>query len=679
MEIGRLRDEIMGLKCTFRAVCKGGFKIPFVRIQSYSILNSGFYQTLSLVLVAFLFFGPLAAQNPKAKKQLDAAFTAFNLAEFPDALGLTKKAIKIDPSYADAYSLQASVYEAMRDTQNASKSYQQCLKVAPQFQPMYFYYGEYLYRNKRLKEASAILSKFDSIPMMPSFVPAKHGASVRLKEKAARLKASVQTAMSDVNIAENLKIKNMGPAINTPVDEYWPGMPFSGNRFVFTRRLGGSGNAVLQEDFFMSDLKDSVWGKAYSAPGNINTPENEGTLSVKADGSALYYTRCNQPGGLGSCDLYVSQLDGKGWQRGDNLGAPVNGGAWDCQPAISGDGHTLIFASSRAGGYGGKDLWVSYLNQGKWSVPRNMGAAINTREDDDAPFLHYDGATLYFSSLGHPGYGGSDIFMSRLGADGLWSTPENLGSGLNTPQDEFGLYIDAGGKKGYFASDRPGGLGRLDIYQFLVPEKFMPKAVTYVSGLVTDSKTGLPLKARVRVVELSSGKVVFTDSVSDFFIPLQAGGNYALFATAKGYMPRSLNFQPLVSDLDHPFKVGAQLTPIDAKQVFVLNNIFFDTDKFDLKSESREELAIVVDLMKTNVGMVIEISGHTDNQGAADYNVKLSEARAKSVVTYLVAAGVPAARLKFKGYGASQPAAPNDTEANRALNRRIEMVVLKLK
>ena len=514
---------------------------------------------------------------------------------------------------------------------------------------------------------------------MTSFVPAKHGASVRLKEKAARLKASVQTAMSDVNIAENLKIKNMGPAINTPVDEYWPGMPFSGNRFVFTRRLGGSGNAVLQEDFFMSDLKDSVWGKAYSAPGNINTPENEGTLSVKADGSALYYTRCNQPGGLGSCDLYVSQLDGKGWQRGDNLGAPVNGGAWDCQPAISGDGHTLIFASSRAGGYGGKDLWVSYLNQGKWSVPRNMGAAINTREDDDAPFLHYDGATLYFSSLGHPGYGGSDIFMSRLGADGLWSTPENLGSGLNTPQDEFGLYIDAGGKKGYFASDRPGGFGRLDIYQFLVPEKFMPKAVTYVSGLVTDSKTGLPLKARVRVVELSSGKVVFTDSVSDFFIPLQAGGNYALFATAKGYMPRSLNFQPLASDLDHPFKVGAQLTPIDAKQVFVLNNIFFDTDKFDLKSESREELAIVVDLMKTNVGMVIEISGHTDNQGAADYNVKLSEARAKSVVTYLVAAGVPAARLKFKGYGASQPAALNDTEANRALNRRIEMVVLKLK
>lgn len=679
MEVSCVQYEIQTLKCTFLSVCETQLTNLGKGILSLGKVQLGRYRAVLLILVGLPFFAPLAAQNPKAKKQLDAAFTAYNLAEFSEALGLTKKAIKIDPSYADAYSLQASVYEAMRDTQNASKSYQQCLKVAPQFQPMYFYYGEYLYRNKRLQEANAILSKFDSVPMLPSFNPAKHGASVRLKEKAARLKTSVQTAMSDVNIAENLKIKNMGPAINTAVDEYWPGMPFSGNRFVFTRRLGGSGNAVLQEDFFMSDLKDSVWGKAYSAPGNINTPENEGTLSVKADGSALYYTRCNQPGGLGSCDLYVSQLDGKGWQRGDNLGAPVNGTAWDCQPAISGDGHTLIFASSRAGGYGGKDLWVSYLHQGKWSVPKNMGAAINTREDDDAPFLHYDGATLYFSSLGHPGYGGSDIFMSRLGADGLWSTPENLGSGLNTPQDEFGLYIEAGGKKGYFASDRPGGLGRLDIYQFLVPEKFMPKAVTYVSGLLTDSKTGLPLKARVRVVELSSGKVVFTDSVSDFFIPLQAGGNYALFATAKGYMPKSLNFQPLATDLDHPFTVRAQLTPIDAKQVVVLNNIFFDTDKFDLKSESREELAIVVDLMKTNAGMVIEISGHTDNQGAADYNVKLSESRAKSVVNYLVAAGVPAARLKFKGYGASQPAVPNDTEANRALNRRIEMVVLKLK
>ena len=619
----------------------------------------------------------LGAQNPKAKKHLDEAFMAFNAAEFPKALSSVNKALKADPKYADAFSLQASVYEAMRDTAHATESYRNCLRVAPEFQPMYFYYGEYLYRNKRLREAAFVLSQFDSVPLKKGFIVQKHAASTRLKEKAARLRVSVQTAMDDVNIAENLKIRNMGPSINTDKDEYWPGMPFSGDRFVFTRRLGGTGNAVLQEDFFMSDLRDTTWGKAYPAPGDINTPENEGTLSVKADGSALYYTRCNQPGGLGSCDLYVSDLDGKGWKRGNNLGSPVNGPAWDCQPAISGDGHTLIFASSRPGGFGGKDLWVSYLSQGKWSMPKNMGPAINTRDDDDAPFLHYDGATLYFSSLGHQGFGGSDIFMSRLGTDGQWSTPENLGSGLNTPHDEFGLYIESGGKKGYFASDRPGGLGRLDIYQFLVPEKFMPKPVTYVAGILSDIKTGLPLKARVRVVELSSGKVVFTDSVSDFFIPLQAGGNYALFATAKGYMPRSLNFQPTATDLGNPFSVRAELTPIDAKQVFVLNNIFFDTDKFDLKPESKEELAIVVDLMKTNAGMVIEISGHTDNQGAADYNLKLSESRAKSVVSYLVAAGVPAARLKFKGYGDSRPAAANDTEEGRAKNRRIELVILK--
>jgi outer membrane protein OmpA-like peptidoglycan-associated protein len=619
----------------------------------------------------------LGAQNPKAKKHLDEAFMAFNAAEFPKALSSVNKALKADPKYADAFSLQASVYEAMRDTAHATESYRNCLRVAPEFQPMYFYYGEYLYRNKRLREAAFVLSQFDSVPLKKGFIVQKHAASTRLKEKAARLRVSVQTAMDDVNIAENLKIKNVGPSINTDKDEYWPGMPFSGDRFVFTRRLGGSGNAVLQEDFFMSDLRDTTWGKAYPAPGDINTPENEGTLSVKADGSALYYTRCNQPGGLGSCDLYVSDLDGKGWKRGNNLGSPVNGPAWDCQPAISGDGHTLIFASSRPGGFGGKDLWVSYLSQGKWSMPKNMGPAINTRDDDDAPFLHYDGATLYFSSLGHQGFGGSDIFMSRLGTDGQWSTPENLGSGLNTPHDEFGLYIESGGKKGYFASDRPGGLGRLDIYQFLVPEKFMPKPVTYVAGILSDIKTGLPLKARVRVVELSSGKVVFTDSVSDFFIPLQAGGNYALFATAKGYMPRSLNFQPTATDLGNPFSVRAELTPIDAKQVFVLNNIFFDTDKFDLKPESKEELAIVVDLMKTNAGMVIEISGHTDNQGAADYNLKLSESRAKSVVSYLVAAGVPSARLKFKGYGDSRPAAANDTEEGRAKNRRIELVILK--
>ena len=619
----------------------------------------------------------LSAQNPKAKKQLDEAFVAFNAAEFPKALSAVNKAIKIDPTYADAYSLQASVYEAMRDTQNASKSYQNCLRVAPLFQPMYFYYGEYLYRNKRLQEASAILKQFEEVPNRSGFIAQKHGASVRLKEKASRLQASVKTAMDDVNIAENLRIKNMGPSINTDKDEYWPGMPFSGDRFVFTRRLGGTENAMLQEDFYMSDLRDSLWGKAYPAPGEINTPENEGTLSVKADGSALYYTRCNQPGGLGSCDLYVSDLDGRGWKRGSNLGSPVNGGSWDCQPAISGDGHTLIFSSNRAGGFGGKDLWISYLKQGKWSVPKNMGPAINTRDDDDAPFLHYDGVTLYFSSLGHPGFGGSDIFMSRMGADAQWSTPENLGSGLNTPEDEFGLYIDAGGKKGYFASDRKGGLGRLDIYQFDVPEKFKPIPVTYVSGRIEDAQGGQLLMARIRVVELSTGKVVFSDSVSNFFIPLTAGGNYALFATAKGYVPHSMNFQPSASILDQPFAVVAKLTPINNNAVFVLRNLFFDTDKYDLKPESAEELLQLVELMKMNPKMEVMITGHTDNQGAADYNVKLSENRAASVVAYLVKAGIAPARLKSKGYGDSRPAAANDTEEGRAKNRRIELVILK--
>lgn len=630
------------------------------------------------VWVIFGLSSCLVAQNPKAKKQLDEAFMAYNAAEFPKALSSVNKALKSDPAYADAYSLQASIYEAMHDTLNASKSYQNCLRVAPLFQPMYFYYAEYLYRNKRLQEASAMLVAFEEVPNKPGFIAQKQGASVRLKEKATRLQASVKTAMDDVNIAENLKIRNMGPSINTEKDEYWPGMPFSGDRFVFTRRLGGTENAMLQEDFYMSDWRDTFWGKAYPAPGDINTPENEGTLSVKADGSALYYTRCNQPGGLGSCDLFVSDLDGKGWKRGNNLGSPVNGPAWDCQPAISGDGHTLIFSSSRPGGFGGKDLWVSYLKQGKWSIPKNMGPAINTREDDDAPFIHYDGATLYFSSLGHPGYGGSDIFMSRLGADGQWSTPENLGSGLNTSDDEFGLYIDAIGKKGYFASDRKGGLGRLDIYQFEVPEKFKPKPVTYVSGNIEDAKGGLPLMARIRVVELSTGKVVFSDSVSNFFIPLTAGGNYALFATAKGYVPQSLNFQPTASTLDQPFKVVAKLTPINNNAVFVLQNLFFDTDKFDLKSESTEELTQLVELMKMNPKMEVMITGHTDNQGAVDYNVKLSENRAAAVVTYLVKAGIAPARLKSKGYGDSRPAAANDTEAGRAKNRRIELVILKV-
>ncbi|PHX92519.1 MAG: hypothetical protein CK532_02710 [Flavobacteriales bacterium] len=615
---------------------------------------------------------PLGAQNTKAKKHLQTANVQFQAAEFSKASISVKKALHADPTFADAYSLQASIYEALHDTLNASKSYRNCLRVAPEYQPMYFYYGEYLYRNKHFKEALYTVQYFDSIPHLKSFIPSKHKASTRLVDKAHRLSASIEIAMEDVNISENLQIQNMGSRINTAQNEYWPGMPFSGDRFVFTRMVDG------QEDFYISERVGGVWGKAFAASGTINTAENEGTLSVKADGSALYYSRCNQPGGLGSCDLYVSYLDGSAWQKGDNLGAPVNGSSWDCQPAISGDGHTLVFASARKGGFGGKDLWMSKLTNGAWSNPENLGSTINTKDDDDAPFLHYDGRTLYFSSLGHTGFGGADLHMSRLGMDNQWSIPENLGSVLNTTAEEFGLYIDAVGKTGYFASDRLGGNGGLDIYRFLVPEKFKPKAVTYVSGLLLNAKTKKTIIALVRLIDLSTGKVVFEDSVQDFFIPLFPNVNYALHASAMGFLTQSFNFQPIESSVENPFKVVAKLSPIEPKQLVTLNNIFFDTDKFDIKSESFIELKMVETLMRANPLMAIEVLGHTDNQGSAEYNMRLSGLRASAVIHYLKTQGIDQKRLTSKGYGDTQPVVSNDSDLGRSQNRRIEMRVVKI-
>ncbi len=640
------------------------------------LFNNRFVQGLKYSVWVYILFllivSPLDAQNTKAKKHLQTANVQFQAAEFSKAVISVKKALQADPTFADAYSLQASIYEALHDTFNASKSYKNCLRVAPEYQPMYFYYGEYLYRNKHFKEALYILQSFDSVPHLKSFIASKHKASLRLVDKAHRLLASIVLAMEDVSISENLQIQNMGSSINTNQNEYWPGMPFSGDRFVFTRLVDG------QEDFYISERVNGDWSKAFAASGTINTAENEGTLSVKADGSALYYSRCNQPGGLGSCDLYVSYLDGSGWKKGNNLGTPVNGSSWDCQPAISGDGHTLIFASARKGGFGGKDLWMSKLTNGTWSNPENLGSTINTKDDDDAPFLHYDGRTLYFSSLGHPGFGGADLQMSRLGMDNKWSIPENLGSVINTTAEEFGLYIDAVGKTGYFASDRLGGKGGLDIYRFLVPDKFKPKPVTYVSGLLLNAKTQEPIIALVRLIDLKTGEVVFKDSVQDFFIPLFPNVNYALYASAVGFLTQSLNFQPIESSLEKPFKVLAKLSPIEPKQVVTLNNIFFDTDKFDIKSESFIELKMVETLMRDNPMMVIEVLGHTDNQGSAEYNMHLSGLRASAVIQYLNVQGIDQKRLTSKGYGATQPVASNDSVLGRGQNRRIEMRVVKI-
>lgn len=633
---------------------------------------------LSLALwgVISVSYAQSSGNRKKAVKYMTQANGAFDMGEFKQALSLSEKAASADPSYSDAFALQAAIFEHFRDSAQALKAHRACIQADPLYQPSYYYAASYLFQLGRLDESQAYMDSMRAVAQKPEFQASEHAGSRGMQARMQRLQESLDMAMVDFMETKELNIENLGPKVNSKGHEYWPGLSIDGRTLVFTRLVD------MQEDFYVSYAQDGDWSSAKAAPGDMNTPENEGTTAMSSDGRTLIYTVCNQ-GGYGSCDLFMSHLipssnGADRWSAKQNLGPLVNSKYWDAQPSLSGDGRILVFASARPGGLGGKDLWMSTWVNGRWTEPKNLGSPINTTGDEEAPFLHYDGMTLYYSSDGHPGYGQKDLFVSRRSADMTWSEPKNLGRGLNTPKDDIGIYIDAKAQRGFFASDREGGQGGMDLYRFQVPESLKPQAVTYVQARIFDSKTRLPLAARMGLVELKQNLNLLTDSTQQILVPLVPGGNYALNAYADGYLFQSRNFQPSEQSLDSPYTVDLYLDPIVANQRLVLENIFFDTDKSNLKSESEAELQRVFDWLEQNPKLRIEISGHTDSEGSDAYNLDLSKRRAGTVVRYLVEKGLNAQRIQFEGYGETQPMASNETEEGRAKNRRIEMKIITL-
>lgn len=626
------------------------------------------------LIVGFWTLGASAQQQSRCDKHRDKAYEEFQLQEYKKAAKTIKKAIKCSPNDAQYHQLSAAINETLGDITAAIRAHEASIIAEPLDQANYYYFASYLYRIEKYERCLNVIDDYYAAPLLEGFKTKLHEAKSPIPEKIERLKTGATLSIKDSKLMANLNIQNMGPQINSVNSEYWPGMSLDGSTFVFTRLVD------QQEDFYFSYRQNDAWSKAIPAPGRINTLENEGTSAVymNADKQWLFYTVCNQ-GGFGSCDLFYSELNGNKWGPRNNMGAVINSEFWDAQPSISADGNTLVFSSARRkGSRGDKDLWMAKRLQGVWQEPVNLGPKINTSKSEQAPFLHYDGRTLYFASDGHPGFGEHDLFVVRMNEAGEWGEPENLGMGINTQTNDVGFYVDARGNKAYFASMRAGGLGGMDIYSMDLPEYFKPLPVNYVLGKVIDKETRQAIKAKVRLIDVSNDHVWFQDSVSEFLIPIVPDKNYALLTEAGGYLFDSKNFQPLPSTDGKPYEVVAELQRYKDNQVVRLNNIFFDVDKFDLKSESFTELQEVIRVLVQNPQMVIEISGHTDNTGSAAHNIELSKNRAASVINYLVGKGIDRKRLSSVGFGSSQAAETNDTPEGRALNRRIEMKILKV-
>ena len=481
--------------------------------------------------------------------------------------------------------------------------------------------------------------------------------------------------------------QNMGKMINTPYDEYLPALTADEQTLVITRKEPRKSTTTAmtpeEEDFYISTLDtNGNWTMAERVSEPLNSNDNEGAQCISQDGRFIVFTICGE-GGLGSCDLYWSKKIGDRWSKPRNLGAAVNSRYWDSQPSFSIDGKTLYFTSNRPGGKGGKDIWKTTLNEnGRWNKAVNLGNSINTTQDETCPFIHYDDQTLYFASNGHIGMGGFDIFYSRKLNDTTWSMPTNIGYPINTSGEEMNLIVGASGNTAIFSSDKLDGYGGQDLYSFELYEDARPVPTTYMKGIVFDEKTNQRLAADFKIIDLENENEVVSataDPVTgSFLISLPVNKNYALNVSMDGYLFHSENIELLSGTPEEPFLKNVGMKQLSVGESVVLKNVFFETNKYDLKDESRVELMKLHSFMQNNPAVSIEISGHTDNVGNDNDNQTLSENRAQAIYNFLIENGIEANRLSYKGYGETQPIDTNDTEEGRANNRRSEFKIKEI-
>ncbi|MFH1297346.1 MAG: OmpA family protein [Bacteroidota bacterium] len=621
----------------------------------------------------------LSTSSKKAQRFYLQAYQHYQLRDYPQALASLGKALVADPGFAEAYALKGDMAAEQRDLEEAITNYERAVQLLPDLDfNLYVILGNLKLQMGRYSEAKEDYIRYLSYHKGP--------ASRRWQTEENIRKCDF--AMDMVANPVPFDPVNLGDSINTIHDEYINAISSDKQTLYFTRRLPTSAitdrnSEAVEEDFYLTcSSGDSAWFRAFNLGPPINTRGNEGAISISPDGQLLFFTACQREDGYGSCDIYWSWKMGNQWSAPRNLGPMVNSETWDSQPSFSSDGKTLYFASKRAGGRGSSDIWMSeLLPNGDWTLPINLGDSVNTSEEEQNPFIHPDDQTLYFASKGHPGMGGLDLFYTRKNVDGSWQKPVNLGYPINTYADEITLIVNATGDVAYVSSDKLGGKGRQDIYSFPLYREAQPNPVTYLKGIVFDKETGKKLQARFELSDLMRNQVAVkatSDPVDgSFLVCLPTDRDYALNVSRQGYLFYSDHFSLTgIRDQAKPFLKNIPLQPIRVGETVILKNIFFDTDKYDLKPISYIELEKLVYLLKANPFLKIEISGHTDIRGSEEHNLELSKNRAKAVFLYLVNHGIPSNRLTYDGYGFSRPIDSNETETGRANNRRTEFRII---
>ncbi|HET6243416.1 MAG: PD40 domain-containing protein [Bacteroidetes bacterium] len=649
--------------------------------------------TLSAVLVFLIYFSPLTASNIEDgyKKSFEKAnFQLYNQM-YTKALDLF---LKIDSLYPDNsninfkiglcyYNLPTNKLKSIpffeKAVKNLSEKYNE--KKATEKNAPYitlYYLAQVYHLNYSFDNALTTFNQFKT------FIGT---TDIQLNKEVDNYIKMCNNGKMFVNAPIQIEITNIGEKINSVYPEYAPVISADESVLIFTSRrpesAGGKKTEDGQyfEDIYISTKENGEWSTPVSISPNINTAAHEASVGLSVDGQSLLLYKSEGPEG----NIYISKLIGDKWEVPVKLSENITGKSWEPSASISADGNSLYFTSDRKGGFGGRDIYKSKkLPNGDWSLPVNMGPEINTEFDEDGPFIHPDGKTLFFSSKGHSTMGGFDVFFSIMDENGKFQKPSNLGYPVNTTDDDIYYSLSADGKRAYYSSSKEGGFGEKDLYLLnFIEHKETPLAL--IKGTILDVYGNVPL-VDIIVTDNETEEIVGiyypNTKTGNYLFILPPGANYNISYEAEGYLFKSENIDVPIDANYYVINQSINLQLIEIGQKIVLNNIFFDFGKSTLRSTSKVELQKLYTLLEKNPSLTVEISGHTDHIGSKEMNVKLSQERAQAVVTYITEKGMGGSRLLAKGFGSAQPLTNgknndgSDNPEGMQLNRRVEMKII---
>ena len=624
-----------------------------------------FLKTLFVFVLVMGNSALFAQSNKKMDDLMAEAKKQFAAKNYSGTIKTANQILDINAASKDAHLMLADVYEKLDSTDLEIIHLNKAGELGREWEVV-FRLGEAYFKKGDYPEALRyynIYSDYKYIPEKKQFLLACKMANCKF---------------------EMYSINNTGQ-INSGKGEYWPTVSSDGKKVVFNRTSKAL-NPQIKEEIYMG-LPDSViWQIARPVNDSI-VFDNAGIQKFGESVKVLFFTACNQPDGIGDCDIYFIKYEDGKWGEPLNAGNLVNSANWDGQPSFSTESRFLYFSSDRSGGNGNRDIWRAQLDgfsedsQPQWKTAENLGSLINTSGDEISPFMYDENHNFFFASDGHPGMGGMDLFAAETDKLGNILDLKNLGYPINTHYDDDALTLNYICDTTYFSSSRQTEKG-MEIFAFNLDRGLATTPVAYVRVKVKDMATKKPVQVEVKLesqpFKTSRFQVQNTDAKGEAMFYVMLNRNYAFTVAEPGYLYTSkfVN-QSKANSIGEPEVLEIELQPIEIGAEVQLYNIYFETDSFRILPQSESELQNVVTFLKNNTKLKIEIQGHTDSSGNAENNKLLSENRAKSVVDYLVKNGIATNRLTFRGYGDKVPIASNETPEGRMLNRRTTIKILE--